>query len=241
MAKDPAFLFYSSDFLTGVMFMSMEERGQYITMLCILHQHGGALDLKSLEFVVGKVSDKVLSKFKRSKEGKLYNARLSEESKKRKAFCDSRRKNIQKRYKKPTSVDASVKHMDQHMENANANTNAKEDKNVKSNTKSINSKSNIIKKKQYAENVKMEEAEYNKLLKRHSKYHVEKAIQVLDNYKGAKGKKYKSDYRAILSWVMDKVKKEYGKSQYADAEREVKINREGIKQLQNLTKRIGEQ
>lgn len=29
-----------------------------------------------------------------------------------------------------------------------------------------------------------------------------------DNYKGSKGKTYKSDYRAILSWVADKVTKE---------------------------------
>lgn len=31
----------------------------------------------------------------------------------------------------------------------------------------------------------------------------DKAIEKLDNYKGATGKRYKSDYRAILSWVID--------------------------------------
>jgi hypothetical protein len=30
----------------------------------------------------------------------------------------------------------------------------------------------------------------------------------MNNYKGATGKKYKSDYLAILNWVIDKVKKE---------------------------------
>lgn len=29
-------------------------------------------------------------------------------------------------------------------------------------------------------------------------------IELLDNYKGANGRKYKNDYRAILSWVIDK-------------------------------------
>ena len=29
-------------------------------------------------------------------------------------------------------------------------------------------------------------------------------IEILDNYKGAKGKRYKSDYRAILTWVVDR-------------------------------------
>ena len=37
-------------------------------------------------------------------------------------------------------------------------------------------------------------------------------IQILDNYKGANGKKYKSDYRAILNWVVDKYNEESQKS-----------------------------
>ena len=31
-------------------------------------------------------------------------------------------------------------------------------------------------------------------------------IVELDNYKGARGKTYKDDYRAILCWVVDRVK-----------------------------------
>ena len=53
MAKDPAILFYTSDFLTGTLFLDMKERGQYITMLCLLHQHGGKLSKHDLEVVVG--------------------------------------------------------------------------------------------------------------------------------------------------------------------------------------------
>ena len=33
MSKDPAFLFYSSDFLTGTLLMSMEQKGKFITLL----------------------------------------------------------------------------------------------------------------------------------------------------------------------------------------------------------------
>ena len=33
-------------------------------------------------------------------------------------------------------------------------------------------------------------------------------IEILDNYKGAKGKRYKSDYRAILTWVVDRYNEE---------------------------------
>lgn len=37
-------------------------------------------------------------------------------------------------------------------------------------------------------------------------------VEVLDNYKGSTGKKYKSDYRAILSWVVDKYKEKHNKA-----------------------------
>ena len=33
-------------------------------------------------------------------------------------------------------------------------------------------------------------------------------ISVLDHYKGSKGKKYKDDYRAILSWVVKRVEQD---------------------------------
>jgi hypothetical protein len=61
---------------------------------------------------------------------------------------------------------------------------------------------------QYAEFVRMKESEYNKLIDVHGELLTKKMIEVLDNYKGANGKKYKSDYRAILNWVADKVKGE---------------------------------
>ena len=51
----------------------------------------------------------------------------------------------------------------------------------------------------------MTNAEYQKLVSTHGKTFVDQCIKVLDNYKGSVGKKYKSDYRAILSWVIDKV------------------------------------
>ena len=40
MSKDPAFLFYSSDFLTGTMFLSDEQTGRFIKLLCVQHQKG---------------------------------------------------------------------------------------------------------------------------------------------------------------------------------------------------------
>ena len=60
----------------------------------------------------------------------------------------------------------------------------------------------------YADFVKMTTQEYEKLIKEHGEANTQNFILILDNYKGSKGKIYKDDYRAILSWVIDKTKRE---------------------------------
>lgn len=60
-------------------------------------------------------------------------------------------------------------------------------------------------KKVYADDVHLTLAEYNNLIDRlGSKQAADECIEILSNYKGANGKKYKSDYKAILNWVIDK-------------------------------------
>jgi hypothetical protein len=59
-----------------------------------------------------------------------------------------------------------------------------------------------------AEYVTMTNDEYQKLLATYGKEMTDRLIEVLDNYKGANGKKYKSDYRAILNWVVKRVQEE---------------------------------
>ena len=92
MAKDPAFLFYSSDFLTGIACLSFEERGQYITLLCLQHQTGH-LSEKTIRLSVGNVSVDVLAKFSKDDNGMYFNERLDLEIEKRSSFVDSRREN----------------------------------------------------------------------------------------------------------------------------------------------------
>lgn len=92
MAKDPAFLFYSSDFLNGVADLTMEERGQYISLLCLQHQKG-SLSEKTIRLQVGSVSVDVMKKFIKDKEGNYYQERLKEEIEKRANFTESRRNN----------------------------------------------------------------------------------------------------------------------------------------------------
>lgn len=61
------------------------------------------------------------------------------------------------------------------------------------------------KKKQYADDVSLTETEYNSLVEKvGNKQAADECIEILSNYKGATGKKYKSDYKAILNWVIDK-------------------------------------
>jgi len=60
---------------------------------------------------------------------------------------------------------------------------------------------------QLEEFVKMKRKEYKKLIELYDEEVIEDYIKKLDNYKGAKGKTYKNDYRAILIWLdKDKVK-----------------------------------
>jgi uncharacterized protein YdaU (DUF1376 family) len=76
MAKDPAFLFYPSDFLTGTMFMNNEQIGIYIKLLCSQHQHGGIIEKISFNSLVGN-NDIIRVKFIETENG-FYNIRLME-------------------------------------------------------------------------------------------------------------------------------------------------------------------
>lgn len=81
MAKDPAFLFYPSDFLTGSMFMTHEQVGIYVRLLCSQHQHGGVIDKISFNSLVGS-NEIIRSKFTEIDLG-FYNERLASEMEKR--------------------------------------------------------------------------------------------------------------------------------------------------------------
>jgi hypothetical protein len=63
----------------------------------------------------------------------------------------------------------------------------------------------------FAEFVSMTNVEYEKLVNTYGKSFADQCIKKLDDYKGATGKNYKSDYRAILSWVVDEIKEKRSK------------------------------
>jgi len=71
----------------------------------------------------------------------------------------------------------------------------------------VNDSENVKKdiKQQYGEFTFLTTIEYSNLCEKHTENNTKKMIEILDNYKGSSGKKYKSDYRAILSWVVDRL------------------------------------
>ena len=93
--KDPAFLFYSSDFLSGTMLMTNEDVGKYIRLLCLQHQKGH-LKEKDLLSICKEHNEEIFSKFKQDEEGNYYNERLEYEANKRKSYSESRRNNRNK-------------------------------------------------------------------------------------------------------------------------------------------------
>ncbi len=69
-------------------------------------------------------------------------------------------------------------------------------------------KTKEIHKENFADFVKLSEEEHQKLIKKFGAIDTKSAIDILNNYKGSSGKKYKSDYHAILSWVIKEVYKQ---------------------------------
>ena len=99
--KDPAFLFYASDFLTGTMFMSNEQVGLYIRLLCAQHQHGGRIYTNVLRTQCDSITggDAVFQKFEHDGEFS-FNTRLRDEMQKRSEKAEKARESVNKRWEK---------------------------------------------------------------------------------------------------------------------------------------------
>jgi hypothetical protein len=94
MAKDPAVLFYTSDFLSGTFTMTNEQRGMYITLLCLQHQKGTLTESDMLSVCLTYV-EQVYCKFIKNG-AEYYNERMKNEHEKRSNFCKSRRDSVMK-------------------------------------------------------------------------------------------------------------------------------------------------
>jgi len=120
MSKDPAFLFYTSDFLTGTSFLTNEQIGKYIRLLCHQHQNGHLKEKDMLKICLTYDED-VFEKFEKDENGLFFNVRLDEEIHKRKAYSESRRNNRKKKEVKEEDMSIISETYVEHMENENEN------------------------------------------------------------------------------------------------------------------------
>jgi len=110
---------------------------------------------------------------------------------------------ILRKYGLPRSFEAPSKPLGSPFEGAkdkdtDTDKDKEKDKDVRAKTEKI----------RYADDVYMTAGEYTKLVEKVGEEKTTRAIAVLDNYKGSSGKRYKSDYKAILSWVINRVEEE---------------------------------
>ncbi|MBQ7788708.1 MAG: hypothetical protein IJ398_03540 [Clostridia bacterium] len=174
MGKDPALLFYPSDFIISTIGLTLKERGEYITLLCLQHQNGH-LSKREINAVSRNISKNVLAFFELDENGLYYNKGVEEEIKRRKAYSESRKKNGMKNHEKASSPK-------------------KDESKGEENKKSAYGE---------FKNVFLTDEEYKRLKEKYpSRY--KGLIDSLSMYIEAKGDKYKSHYATILSWERKK-------------------------------------
>lgn len=71
-----------------------------------------------------------------------------------------------------------------------------------------------VQKIKFADDVTLTEDENEKLIQSIGLEKTQMCYNILSNYKGANGKKYKSDYKAILNWVIKRTNEETGSGKY---------------------------
>ena len=119
--KDPAVLFYFQDFLVGTEFMTDDEIGKYIRILCHQADKGGLSELQLKRICrTDTLPEAIMEKLKVDEEGNYYQNRMRAEREKRISYSESRRKN---RVKKDDNICESY---DIHMENEDININKDE-------------------------------------------------------------------------------------------------------------------
>jgi len=128
MAKDPAILFYFQDFLVGTAFMTDEEVGKYMRILCYQADKKFLTMEQLTKICKGDVPEIIMEKLCSDGNGKYYQKRMLEEQDKRKSYSESRRQNRMNKKDMNIISISYVSHMEN--ENENENINKKENKNM---------------------------------------------------------------------------------------------------------------
>jgi uncharacterized protein YdaU (DUF1376 family) len=115
VAKDPAILFYTQDFLIGSSLLTPLQKGHYITLLCYQQQSdNGSLSLDQIKGIMKADFKKqwpaISQKFKEDENG-FYNARMRAEMDRRKQSALKQKEKADKRWgnlKEPSRSNAAA-------------------------------------------------------------------------------------------------------------------------------------
>lgn len=115
--------------------------------------------------------------------------------------------------------------------------------NVDNNTTKGKVKVKVKVKEQYAEFVTLTEKEYNTCIEKYGEIKTKKAIKKLNDYKQSNGKKYKSDYGALNTWVWDSFKEDEPKGRapikYTPPIKKSKPSGEAVERIHKILTKTG--
>lgn len=200
MAKDPAFLFYPEKFINGTLFMTDEQTGKYIKLLCHQHQNGGMISKEDFENFVGD-DKKVRSKFVETNDG-FFNERMMVEIEKRKKKSNNLSANAKKRWDehKQKQCKSNAKAMPSKDTNTNKDINVIKDDNKKN-------KETKHKHGEY-DHVLLTDSQLEKLVKDFGQSKTDAAIKFFDEWieeKGTRNVKGGNHNLSMRRWVFNAV------------------------------------
>lgn len=202
MAKDPAMLWYWSDWNSGTGLLSRFLKGCYMDILNAQFNNG-RLSLEEIKICLGPdfgtAWPALQKKFKIAENGLFFNERLELEKNKRAAYTASRRNNLP--VKNQELPDIST-HMNGHISTDMDNENRNENTDLDLTLKSVKEKKIIL---GLAKNVKLTKAEYDKLEIELGEEILSQCIEYLSSYRAEKGYKSKEDNLTIRRWVIQAV------------------------------------
>jgi len=106
--KDPAFLMYPQAFMEGTFFMTDEQVGKYIKLLCLQHQLGHLTD-KQMAKLLTDTDAEVFDKFRKDEAGKWYNVKLDQEIEKRVRYSEYQSELANRRWNKDAKASTNDK------------------------------------------------------------------------------------------------------------------------------------
>lgn len=206
MRKSPAILFYTAEFLARAAFMSYENVGRYVMLVCYQHQNG-YIPKRIFDKICPDHNEEVCELFAVDENGNYHNEELDFTLMKREEYVASREENGKKggRPKKSEEVTSKTVKKEESTEKKGAENEEITEKKIsegKTFTEETTHKGEEKEKKTaYGElgNVSLSESEYEKIKEKFPKDY-QKRIDDLSFYLSTSGKQYQSHYAVLLNW-----------------------------------------